>query len=207
MTTLTEIPWWLRVCREHPRWREYTLTDEARLRLEILSFACNQDKGVFLDALEDLSGSYGLNVLKPPLKREWEAPPLLTDDSGQPLPNPWLSNNVADQRAITKSDPELAEHLRQMATNPYAYKLRLQAAERARVRWNKGEFDLRRRGPQEQPLRQRRPGGASEVHQRVRGKRHAGEEGNFSARSPPRLDSAFRAAGNAKPRSAIRDQP
>jgi hypothetical protein len=134
---------WLRTYRSHPRNREYALTDEAKRDLETLFMACGQDKNAFFDAMETLSGSYGLNIVRPCPKANWEPPPPLKDSTGQPLPNPWTTGNKKDQDALMKADHELASHLRALAENPYAHQLKLDAAEASRVRWNKAnsEYD------------------------------------------------------------------
>jgi hypothetical protein len=142
MTTLTTEPFWLETYKLHPRNRAFALNDAAKNDLETLFIACGQDKAIFHRALDDLS-VYGVNAVRPipPAKRE--PPPVPKDAEGKELPNPWTTKNTVDQRAVQLADPYLAEHLREEATNPYLYRMRLETEERERLARNKAnaEYD------------------------------------------------------------------
>ena len=143
MIPVTEIPMWRRVLREDPLFRDDMLTPDAELDLELLWYGCGQDKDIYIDAAKTLSWSYGLNIMRKRSKAAWQPPEPRRDSEGRPLPNPFETGNRRDQEALIKTDPELAADLKERASNPYAYQLKLEAAERDRQRWNKAvaEYD------------------------------------------------------------------
>jgi hypothetical protein len=67
-------------------------------------------------------GQFSPGLFQPKPDGALEPPKIPVDPvSGQPLPNPWATNNLAAQSFVQKTDPELATYFKQAASDPWKW--------------------------------------------------------------------------------------
>jgi len=110
---------------KNPRNRNYAVTPESRRQLVALYRAC-RDSSDSTDQAQDLFAwamnqfaEAGVNVLQPLPRDELHPPEMERDIFGNPLPNPFVTNDLQGQSILQTRNPRLATLCKQIAESPW----------------------------------------------------------------------------------------
>jgi hypothetical protein len=112
--------------QKNPRNRRYNVSPEAKRQIAALWLSCkdtcegDDEKAteLFAWALEEFEKA-GVNVLQPSAPADHKPPEMWKDIWGNPLPNPFQTNDLRGQTIVMQRDPGLAKWLKAFATDPY----------------------------------------------------------------------------------------
>jgi hypothetical protein len=124
--------------RKFARARFVDIDEETERRLKILQ-SCSGPLGAE-EVLIRLTDDHGLNLMRPKERQPRYLPqPYRDPTTNQPAPNPYVTGNKADIRALETHNPPLAEHYKRLATAPNKYLIELAQEEFERVENNARE--------------------------------------------------------------------